>query len=317
MTAHENTAHSAVLKILGRLLVFAIFCGAAWLLYTEIRKYSLSQILDSIGRIPTAALVASLIFAIINYIILIGYDWLALKAIHKKLSLPKVSLVSFIGQAVSYNFGALLGGSAVRFRFYSLWGFSPMEFVRLILMLAVTFWIGALGLTGALFIFFPPDIPEELGVHLPFSPFFLGTILLAVAVGYLVICAVLHKPLHIFRREFSFPPFHIASAQALVAGADLICAGACLYILLPADSGIGFFEFLPAYLLAMVAVVLTHVPGGAGVLEVIILHLTDIDRQSVLAALICFRVIYYLLPLLLAALIFVLHEIITRTGKAQ
>ena len=81
---------------------------------------------------------------IVNYIILVGYDWLALKAIHKSLPLPRVGLVSLVGQAVSYNFGALLGGTSVRYRFYSAWGFSLVEIVRLVLMLAVTFWVGAL-----------------------------------------------------------------------------------------------------------------------------------------------------------------------------
>ena len=61
--------------------------------------------------------------------------------------------------------------------------------------------------------------------------------------------------------------------------------------------------------MAMVAVVLTHVPGGAGVLEVVILHLTTASPQAVFAALLCFRVIYYLLPLLLAAVIFAIYEV--------
>lgn len=78
-----------------------------------------------------------------------------------------MSLVSFVGQAVSYNFGALLGGSTVRFRFYSSWGFSPMDIVRLVLMLAITFWVGALGLVGAIFMIAPPEIPPELGMHMP------------------------------------------------------------------------------------------------------------------------------------------------------
>ncbi|MFQ9490433.1 MAG: hypothetical protein ACLR0N_05360 [Bilophila wadsworthia] len=69
------------------------------------------------------SIILSVLLAIINYIILIGYDWLALKGIHKTLPVSRVSLVSFVGQAV-LQFRALLGGSTVRFRFYSSWGFS-------------------------------------------------------------------------------------------------------------------------------------------------------------------------------------------------
>lgn len=306
-----------ILRALGPVIIACIFLGAVYLLYKEISKYSIADIKMSLSQISTGSILLSLFLAVINYIILIGYDWLALKGIHKVLPITKVSLVSFVGQAVSYNFGALLGGSTVRFRFYSSWGFSPMDIVRLVLMLAITFWVGALGLVGAIFVVAPPEIPAELGMHMPISPRPLGFILVLVAVGYLVICKRIHKPIHIFGKEFAFPPFHIAVAQLIVAGADLIAAGACLYVLLPPDSGVSFIEFLPSYLMGMVAVVLTHVPGGAGVLEVVILHLTTASRQSVLAALLCFRVIYYLLPLLLAAVVFALYEIRLQTSQSS
>ena len=128
-----------LLHALGPVLVGCIFVGAVYLLYREISKYSLADIRMSLSQISTGSIIISLVLAIINYFILIGYDWLALKGIHKVLPAARVALVSFVGQAVSYNFGALLGGSTVRFRFYSSWGFSPMDIVRLVLMLAITF----------------------------------------------------------------------------------------------------------------------------------------------------------------------------------
>ena len=297
-----------LLRALGPVLVGCIFLGAVYLLYREISKYSLADIRMSLAQISTGSIILSVLLAIINYIILIGYDWLALKGIHKTLPVSRVSLVSFVGQAVSYNFGALLGGSTVRFRFYSSWGFSPMDIVRLVLMLAITFWVGALGLVGAIFMIAPPEIPPELGMHMPLDIRPLGAILFLIAISYLIVCKFIHKPIHIFGKEFAFPPFKIAVAQAVVAGADLVAA-ACLYVLLPPDAHVSFLQFLPTYLMAMVAVVLTHVPGGAGVLEVVILHLTTASPQAVFAALLCFRVIYYLLPLLLAAVIFAIYEV--------
>ncbi len=306
-----------IFKTLGPVIVTCIFLGAIWLLYSEISKYSLADIRMSLERISTGKLLASLGLMVLNYAILVGYDWLAIIGIGKSLPLSKVSLVSFVGQAVSYNFGALLGGSTVRFRMYSAWGFTPMEFVRLVLMLALTFWVGALGLVGLIFLIAPPVIPPELAHYIHVTNMRpLGGILFAVAMSYLLICKYVHKPIHIFGKEFTFPPFKIALAQAIVAGIDLVVAGACLYVLLP-DVTVSFIEFLPTYLMGMVAVVLSHVPGGAGVLEVVILHLTTADRQGVLAALLCFRVIYYLLPLLLAALIFAAYEVANQTKQAS
>lgn len=306
-----------LLRRLGPVVVTCIFSGAVWLLYNQLRKYSMADIADSIERISVWHIVASLVLMVVNYAILVGYDWLALKGIHKTLSLPRVTLVSFVGQAVSYNFGALLGGTTVRYRFYTAWGFSPMDIVRLVLMLAVTFWVGALGLVGAIFIIAPPDIPAELGLHLAMGVRPLGFILLSIAMSYLVVCYFVHKPIHIFGKEFSFPPFKIAVAQALTAGADLIVAGACLYVLLPPDADVSFIQFLPSYLMGMVMVVLSHVPGGVGVLEVVILHLTTADPQGVFAALILFRAIYYLIPLLAAAVLFAVYEIRHQAAQSE
>ena len=215
-----------------------------------------------------------------------------------------------MGQAVSYNFGALLGGTSVRYRFYSAWGFSLVEIVRLVLMLAVTFWVGALGLCGVVFLLAPPVIPDELLAKMPIHDVrFLGGILLAIALSYLVLCFTIRKPVHIFGKEFVFPVPRIAVAQMVVAGVDLIAAAGCMYVLLPGDLGIGFIDFLPSYLMAQVAVVLTHVPGGVGVFELVILHLTHTPReQAVFAGVLLFRLIYFILPLLAAAALLAVYE---------
>lgn len=145
------------LRYLGTVLVTAVFLLAIYLLYHKLKSYSLAQIRESISQISNGRILFSMLLMVVNYTV--GYDWLALKAIHKDLPLPRVGLVSFVGQAVSYNFGALLGGTSVRYRFYSAWGFSLVEIVRLVLMLAVTFWVGALGLCGLIFIVSPLPFP--------------------------------------------------------------------------------------------------------------------------------------------------------------
>ncbi len=297
-------------RYLGPILITCIFCGAMYLLYHKLKAYSFEQIRDSLAHISDWRLLASVGLMIVNYLILVGYDWLALVAIKKRLPLNRTALVSFIGQAVSYNFGALLGGTTVRYRFYSAWGFTLHDIVRLVLMLAVTFWVGALGLCGLVFIVHPPEIPAELLAKMPITDVrFLGFILLSIALAYFVACHFIRKPISVFGREFVFPPLKIAILQAIVAGVDLIVAAGCMYVLLPGDLNIGFIEFLPSYLMAQVAVVLTHVPGGVGVFELVILHLTHTPReQVVVAAVLCFRLIYFILPLLAAAVLLAIYE---------
>lgn len=303
------------LRYLGHVLVCAIFILAIYLLYHKLKSYSIAQISASIQQISPTSIALSVFLTIISYIILVGYDWLALKAIHKDLPLPKVALVSFVGQAVSYNFGALLGGTSVRYRFYSAWGFSIADIVRLVLMLAVTFWVGALGLCGVIFIFAPPIIPDALAAKMPLTDVrVLGYILTALASIYLILCFCVRKPMHIFGKEFVFPTPKIAVAQCVVAGVDIIAAAACMYVLLPSDIGIGFLDFLPSYLLAQVAVVVTHIPGGVGVFELVILELSHTTHeQAVFAAVLLFRLLYYIVPLLAAAVLLAVYE--TRQRK--
>lgn len=298
------------LRYLGPVLIAAVFLLAVYLLYHKLKSYSIAQILESIQQISYGRIGVSLFLMVINYMILVGYDWLALKAIHKKLPLPRVALVSFVGQAVSYNFGALLGGTGVRYRFYTAWGFSLTDIVRLVLMLAVTFWVGALGLCGIIFMIAPPIIPDELLRHMPIADVrILGVILFLVACSYLVLCFTVRKPVHIFGKEFVFPAPRIAVAQFIVAGVDIVAAAACMYVLLPGDLGVSFIDFLPSYLMAQVAVVLTHIPGGVGVFELVILHLTQTaHEQAVFAAVLLFRIIYYIIPLLAAAVLLAVYE---------
>lgn len=299
------------LKYISHVAISAIFILAIYLLYNKLKGYSIIQIRESIDQISYTRIGLSLLLMILNYIILVGYDWLALKAIHKTLPIGKVGLVSFIGQTVSYNFGALLGGTSVRYRFYSAWGFSLTDIVRLVLMLAVTFWVGALGLCGIIFLITPPQIPDALIQGMPIKDVrILGLILTVMAATYLVSCFCFRKPIHIFKKEFVFPAPRIAIAQCIVAGIDIVAAAACMFVLLPGNIGISFLEFLPSYLMAQVAVVLTHVPGGVGVFELVILELTHTPQeQAVFAGVLLFRLIYYILPLLIAALLLVIYEV--------
>lgn len=298
------------MRYIGPVLICAIFILAVYLLYNKLKTYSIAQIRESIQQISNYRIAFSLFLMVINYMILVGYDWLALKAIHKTVPLPRVGLVSFIGQAVSYNFGALLGGTSVRYRFYSAWGFSLEEIVRLVLMLAVTFWVGALGLCGVIFLCWPPHIPDELLQNMPIKDVrILGAILTSIAVGYLVLCFRVRKPIHIFNKEFVFPCPRIAIAQCVVAGVDIVAAAACMYVLLPGDIELKFMEFLPSYLMAQVAVVITHIPGGVGVFELVILELAHTSHeQAVFAAVLLFRLIYYIIPLLAAAVLLAVYE---------
>ncbi len=302
---------------LGPLLVLVIFLGAAWLLFHELRHYNIRDIREALGKIPAWRVWAAVGLTVVNYVVLIGYDFLATRAISHPLPLSKVALASFTGFVTSFNFGALLGGTSVRYRLYTAWGLSAVEIVQLIVMLGITFWVGIFALAGVFFVVAPFPIPAKL--HLPLESVRpLGFILLAVSAGYVALTFLRHVPIRIRDTQLQLPSLSTTLLQLAVAAADLAVAAGCLYLLVSHDLTVGYGEFLGMYLLAVVAVIITHVPGGVGVFELIVLTLAAPQSSaSMVAALLIFRIVYYLLPMSVALILLAANEISLQRAAAQ
>ncbi len=311
-TRLEKLSHA-----IGSVVVVLIFAGAAWLLYHELKHYRVRDIRYGLSMIPAGRVWLAVGLTALNYLILIGYYFLAVRSIRHPLALGRVALASFTGFATSYNFGALLGGTSVRYRLYSVWGLSAVDIVRLVLMLGLTFWFGIFGLASVLFLIDPFPIPAEL--NLPFATVRpLGWGLLVLTVGYLGLTAFWKKPIRFRSTQISLPGPGISALQLAIAAADLIVAAAILYVLLPPGFGLNYFEFLGIYLLAVVAVILTHVPGGVGVFELMVLKLAGAQsNEQLVAALLIFRAVYYLLPLLISAVLLAGHELMLRRRATE
>jgi uncharacterized membrane protein YbhN (UPF0104 family) len=133
--------------------------------------------------------------------------------------------------------------------------------------------------------------------------------LLLTAVGYVVVSALFHNVQNRFGWKLPIPPLKLTLYQIGIACADLLVAAAVLHALLPPIEG-GYLRILGVFMLAFVVAVLTHVPGGYGVFDVLIIHfLPKAQEPSVVAALLVFRVIYYWVPLLIAATMLGYHEL--------
>lgn len=304
-------------RILEPALVLLVFAGALWLLHRELKHITLADLREGVSHISRPRLAMAVCLTVLNYVILIGYDWLSVRSIKHPMPSRRVALASFIGYACSYNFGALLGGTTVRYRLYSMWGLSTVEILKLLVVLGVTFWVGFLALAGVVFLFQPLAIPPAL--HLPFSdarP--IGVLLIGLVVAYLFLSAVRHKPIRVKQWEFSLPTPALSVSQIVVAASDLLVAAATLYVLLPPELSTSYLAFLGIYLLAILAVVFTHVPGGLGVFELVVLWcFSGTGSHLLVGSLLVFRLVYYLLPLLLAAILLVVVEVAAKWKRIE
>ncbi|MBX3444898.1 MAG: UPF0104 family protein [Planctomyces sp.] len=301
-------------------LILIVMAAAGWLLYRQLQGYNWKDLHEAWQELPAWRIWAALTLTVISYIVLIGYDFLAVRSIGHPLPLRKIAFGSFIGFSISYTFGALLGGTSVRYRMYSSWGLTTIEILRLIVTVGTTFWLGVFALGGVLFIIDPFEIPDELdSLHLPFRTILpLGLALLGLTAAYFVIVAAWRKPLKVRGQDVRLPGVRMSAAQIGVAALDFAVAALCLYVLLPEDMPMSYSRFLAVYMLAWVAVVVTHVPGGLAVFDLVIISLCpESRRDSVAVALATYRVIYYLLPTFIALPMFLLHEATVRDSATN
>ena len=175
-----------VLHRLGPLLGLLLFAVALWVLHHELREYHYHDIVRHLAEIPAPRLLLAFALTNLSYLILTGYDTLALRYIQHPLAYAKIALASFIGYAFSNNIGlSMIAGASVRYRLYSAWDLSALEITKVIAFYTLTLWIGFFSLGGVVFLFEPMLVPEAL--HLPFSSIRpLGVIFLMLVGGYLL-----------------------------------------------------------------------------------------------------------------------------------
>ncbi|MHB8901973.1 MAG: bifunctional lysylphosphatidylglycerol flippase/synthetase MprF [Thermoguttaceae bacterium] len=288
--------------------VLALFVGAVSLLHRELAGYHLHDIVENLDAIPRLSIVAAIALTCLNYTILVGYDLVATRFLGHRLPLRKVAFASFLGYVSSNNFGSLLGSTTMRYRLYSGWGLSSLDIVKLIGLLTLSFWLGLFAFAGVVFVIDPLSIPAR--IPLPFAnvrPIGFG--LLGLVGVYLALGVFRREPLRMRGWELRLPPWRVSVAQILISSADLAVAAGVLYLLLPRSMPLSYPQFVGVYLLAIVTSVFSNVPGGLGVFELVIVVFSGSqDPHVLLGSLLVFRLVYYLLPLAIGAVVWAGYE---------
>jgi uncharacterized membrane protein YbhN (UPF0104 family) len=295
-------------------IAIVLFCLNS--LRRKLGTFTWEQLWEGFGQVSVGQILLAMLVTSINFVILTGYDWIAVHYLKKRVPLRRIMVGAVIGYAFSNLLGWILGGSAVRYRLYSRWGFSLLEVVAFISLLSVTFWLGLFLLAGIAFVILPVRLPEEYREMLYFPPAYYGWFFLFCVSLYFLASLFIRKPITIGNQQFAFPPFRLSLLQLSVSAIDFALASLVLYILLPHGTA-NYSTVLVGYLAAMIVTVILHVPGGIGVLELIVLELltrhegatTQMELPlAVTCGLVLFRFIYYLLPGLVALLMFLRQE---------
>lgn len=293
--------------------LFSIFLLslALWTLKHELETYTYQDIFNSLREVPKFRLWLAAILTALGYSFMTGYDALAMLYIQHPLPFPKTALAAFTSFALSNSLGfTFLTSSVIRYRLYSAWGLSKIEIASVIAFGNFSFWLGMLAVGGVLFLVEPLAIPTIL--KLPFTSVHpLGAIFLVLVIGYLILSFLnQHKTLRIGNSVFKIPSIYLSLGQIAISAFDWAIAAAVLYVLLKFLTPLSYPAFFGIYLLAQLAGILSHVPGGLGVFETVIVLLLEprVSGDQALGALLAYRGIYYFLPLIVGVLSLVWHE---------
>ncbi|WP_183900455.1 bifunctional lysylphosphatidylglycerol flippase/synthetase MprF [Rhizobium metallidurans] len=287
------------LTALATLAVFCMVGFAIERLTTEVRY---EDVVQALADTRISSIVLALFFTALSFLALVFYDVNAIEYVGRKLPFPQVALTAFSAYAVgnTAGFGALSGG-AIRYRAYSRLGLTPEEIGRVIAFVTIAFGLGLAGVGSIALLAIADEIAPLIDVSSWVLRLIGGAIVLVLAAG--VVLGRGGRALSVGRFSLRLPDSATWSRQFLVAAFDIAASATVLYVLLP-QTAIGWPVFLAVYAIAVGLGVLSHVPAGLGVFETVIIAAlgSAVNIDAVLGSLVLYRLIYHVVPLLLAVL---------------
>jgi uncharacterized membrane protein YbhN (UPF0104 family) len=287
------------LKALIRIFPVILLGVAGWVLWRELHHLNPAAVRHSIVLWGPGRAVMAIILSLLVYGMLAANEQIALRWAGAHVPLRTGLRNAFIAFALAntLGFGFLVGG-ALRANSYRQWGVGLGKVAQVTAYGTFTFVLGVLALAGGLLLHASDMVYGELHVQ-PFVGRLIGGLMWVGLALYATAGALAPDKIRIFKFEFKPPRPSLTLIQILFGAADLI-AGAAVFWLLLGRHAPRFADVLSAYVIAIVAGLLSGVPGGVGVFETAMLQLLpQIDKAGLTAAFLGFRLFYYLTPLLI------------------
>ncbi|MEP9378812.1 lysylphosphatidylglycerol synthase domain-containing protein [Aquabacter sp. CN5-332] len=293
-------------------VVFALAAVAlgTFLIYRSLSRYSLNELASAVAAVPPWRVAASAACAAASYLCLTLFDYLGLRYAGKPLPYPKAALASFVSLSLGHTIGlAALSSGAVRYRYYSRWGLDAGDVAKVIVFCGMSVGLGLSGLAG-IALFLAPGVAQEMAGLSRGSTYGLALACLAFPVAYVALAAFWRAPLVVRGWSMEMPGVKLALAQVAVGITNFVCVAACLHNALASVAQVDFASVTAAYVVANVATLVTHVPGGLGVIETVVQHL--LPGGDLVGPLLVFRFTYFLAPLALGTLGLIASEALLR-----
>jgi uncharacterized membrane protein YbhN (UPF0104 family) len=251
------------------------------------------------GQIALAALCVVGAFCTLTF-----YDYFALRTLgvtHVPYRIAALS--SFTSYSIGHNIGAtVFTGGAIRFRIYSDYGLSAIDVAKICFISGLTFWLGNIFVLG-IGMTVHPDAAGMMDLLPSTINRLIGLGCVAGIAIYLIWIAMGDN-----RRELGqngwkvvLPGGRLTLLQILIGVVDLGFCAHAMYLLMPATPYIDFLSLAVVFILATLLGFASHAPGSLGVFDAAMLvALPQFGKEQLLATLLVFRVLYFVIPFTIA-----------------
>jgi glycosyltransferase 2 family protein len=293
-------------------LSLLFFAAVAVLLLRYARQVDWDDVWASVINTPTPTLLAAAALAAGSHLLYSCFDLLGRHYTGHELPTRTVMGVTFVSYAFNLCLGSVVGAIAFRYRLYSKLGLGKGVITRIVSMSMLTNWLGYTLLAGSLFVLRPLALPPSwnMGNH---GIQWLGGAMVAAAIGYLIACVRLGDHVWTVRgHELYLPPWRVAVLQLAISCVNWSLMGGVVYLLL--QERVPYSDVLSVLLIGAIAGVITHVPAGLGIFEFVFVALLShvVSEGRLIAALLGYRAVYYIAPLMAASLVYLVMEIHAR-----
>lgn len=297
---------------LKRALLGAFFLVVLVLLVRYARGVDWAEVKASLLELPRPVLLTALLLAAVSHLVYSLLDLVGRYYTGHRLGKAKTMQVSFISYAFNLNLGSLVGGIGFRYRLYGKLGLGYGQITRILTLSMITNWLGYILLAGTVFTLAPLQLPptwriDSEGLRL------LGVALLGAAIGYLLLCWLSKTRRWTVRgHEIELPTLRMAFGQLGISCTHWMFMGAVPWVLLQGQ--VDYPTVLSVLLMAAIAGVILHIPAGLGVTEAVFIALLShrVPEHQLLGALLAYRAVFYLVPLIAGALLYLKVEVRTR-----
>jgi glycosyltransferase 2 family protein len=298
-------------------LLIVVIAGAA--LFRLLRDIDLDEVVAALRAKSMREVVVASGFVLAGYVTLTLYDFFALRTIGRNAVPYRIAaLAGFTSYAIGHNLGAtVFTGGAIRFRIYSAWGLSIIDVAKIAFVTGLTFWLGNAFLLG-FGMSYAPAAASAVNQLPAWVNRGIGLSGLIFIVGYLI--WLTPRPRVVGRSDWRIvlPGLRLTAVQIGIGVLDLTLGALAMYMLLPDRPAIDFITLLVIFVTATLLGFLSHAPGSLGVFEAAMLvGLPLFQKEGLLASLLIFRLLYFVFPLFLAAMLLSLRELRLAAGSLR